>query len=114
MKRTYVIVLAIVIGITMTFGTALAANMKLVNFRANTTMAQMGHDKGIVKAVMAQNKKGMTLFDILLTVGAWKGVMEVLIPILEYLLNNAGAPAARAGDVMGAATKDRRRGFGRW
>ncbi len=96
MKRTYVIVLAIVIGITMTFGTALAANMKLVNFQANTTLAQMGHDKGIVKAVAAQNKKGMTLFDITVTDGAWRGIKEGMLPIMEELMSNDCAKAAQA------------------
>ena len=96
MKRIYVIVLAIVIGVTMTFGTALAADMKLLNFRANTTMAQMGLDKGIVKAVLAQNKKGMTLFDIQVTDGAWKGVKEGTLPIMDELMSNACAMASKA------------------
>ncbi len=95
MKRAYVIVLAIVIGVTMTFGTALAADMKLLNFRANTTMANMGHDKTIVKAVKAQNKKGMTLREIQITDGAWKGA-RAMLGIQEELMSNDCAKAAQA------------------
>jgi len=94
-KRAYVIVLAIVIGVTMTFGTALAADMKLLNFRANTTMANMGHDKTIVKAVKAQNKKGMTLREIQITDGAWKGA-RAMLGIQEELMSNDCAKAAQA------------------
>lgn len=97
MKRASIIVLAIAIGITMTFGTAIAEpDMKLINFRANTTMAQMGHDKTIVKTVMAQNKKGMSLFDIQVTDGAWRGVKEGMLPIMEELMSNDCAKAAQA------------------
>lgn len=95
MKRTYVIVLAIAIGITMTFGTALAADMKVVNFRATTEMAQMGHDKGIIKAVKAQNKMGMTLKEIKDKDTIWRGAMETL-PWQESLMTNDCAEAAKA------------------
>jgi hypothetical protein len=58
-------------------------------------MAQFGYNKTIVKAVKAQNKKGMTLFDIKNTDGAWKGLKEGTLAIQDELLSNDCAKAAQ-------------------
>ncbi len=72
MKRALIAVITITFCITMIFGTALAADLKALNFEANTVMAKIGKDKVIVKAVKAQNKKGMTLNDIKAMDKKWK------------------------------------------
>lgn len=71
MKRTFLIAVAIVFGMTLIFGTA-GADEKALNFFANTELAKIGHDKVIVKAVKAQNKKGMSLADIKAMDDKWK------------------------------------------
>ena len=95
MKRAIITITAIVFVISM-MGTVFAADMKMLNWTANTDMAKFGHDKAIVKAVKAQNKKGMTLFDIKNTDGAWKGLKEGTLAIQDELLSNACAKAAQA------------------
>jgi len=76
-------------------GTVFAADMKLLKWTANTDMAKFGHDKGIVKAVKNQNKKGMTLDEIQITDGAWKGVKEGTLGIMDELMANDCAKAAQ-------------------
>lgn len=93
MKRAIVIITAIVFVISM-LGTVFAADLKLLNWTANTEMAKFGHDKGIIKAVRAQNKKGMTLQEIQITDGAWKGARGML-NIQEDLMKNDCAKAAQ-------------------
>ena len=95
MKRTIITITAIMFVISIV-GTAFAADMKMLNWTANTDMAKFGHDKGIVKAVKAQNKKGMTLFDIKNMDGAWKGLKEGTLAIQDELLSNDCAKAAQA------------------
>ena len=94
MKRAIITVTAIVFVISMV-GTVFAADLKMLNWTANTDMAKFGHDKAIVKAVKAQNKKGMSLFDIQNTDGAWRGVKEGMLPIMEELMSNDCAEAAQ-------------------
>ena len=94
MKRTIITITAIMFVISIV-GTAFAADMKMLNWTANTDMAKFGHDKGIIKAVKAQNKKGMTLFDIKNTDGAWKGLKEGTLAIQDELLSNDCAKAAQ-------------------
>jgi hypothetical protein len=76
-------------------GTVFAADTKMLNWTANTVLAKFGHDKGIIKAVKAQNKKGMTLFDIGNTDGAWRGVKEGTLGIMDDLMANNCAMAAK-------------------
>ena len=95
MKRAIITITAIVFVISM-MGTVFAADIKMLNWTANTDMAKFGHDKAIVKAVKAQNKKGMTLFDIKNTDGAWKGLKEGTLAIQDELLSNDCAKAAQA------------------
>ena len=96
MKRATVIITAIVFVISMT-GTVFAADLKMLNWTANAEMAKFGYDKAIVKAVKAQNKKGMDLeMGIKITDGAWKGVKDGMLPIMEELMSNSCAKAAQA------------------
>ena len=95
MKIAIIITTAIVFVVSM-MGTVFAADVKLLKWTANTDMAKFGHDKAIVKAVKAQNKKGMTLFDIKNTDGAWKGLKEGTLAIQDELLSNDCAKAAQA------------------
>jgi hypothetical protein len=93
-KRAIIIITAIVFVISM-MGTVFAADLKMLNWTANADMAQFGYNKTIVKAVKAQNKKGMTLFDIKNTDGAWKGLKEGTLAIQDELLSNDCAKAAQ-------------------
>ena len=95
MKRAIIIITAFVFVVSM-MGTVFAADTKMLNWTANTVLAKFGADKGIVKAVKAQNKKGMSLFDIQITDGAWKGVKEGTLPIMDNLMANDCAKAANA------------------
>jgi hypothetical protein len=70
-KRTVMILIATVIGITMAFGTALAAGH--VAAVAKNELAPIGHDKKIVEAVKEQNAKGLTMDYIMKLDKAWKG-----------------------------------------
>lgn len=99
MKRAIITVTAIVFVISM-MGTVFAADTKMLNWTANTVLAKFGHDKGIVKAVKAQNKKGMTLFNIQNTDGAWRAIISGSIPIQDELMANDCAAAAKA--LMGS------------
>ncbi len=72
MKRIIITLIVVTFSITIVFGTAIAADTKMLNFVANTTLAKLGKDKVIVKAVKAQNKKGMTLNDIKAMDKKWK------------------------------------------
>ena len=69
MKKTVMILIATVICVTMIFGTALAD----VTAIAKDELAPMGMDKKVVKAVKAQNKKGLTMDWIMKLDKAWKG-----------------------------------------
>ena len=95
MKRAIIIITAIVFVISM-MGTVFAADTKMLNWTANTVLAKFGHDKAIIKAVKAQNKKGMTLFEIGNTDGAWRAILEGSIPIQDELMSNDCAKAATA------------------
>ena len=95
MKRAIVITTAIVFVVSM-MGTVFAADTKMLNWTANTVLAKFGADKGIAKAVKAQNKKGMTLFDIKNTDGAWRGLKEGKLAIMDELMSNDCAKAAKA------------------
>jgi len=68
-KKTVMILIATVICVTMIFGTALAD----VTAIAKDELAPMGMDKKVVKAVKAQNKKGLTMDWIMKLDKAWKG-----------------------------------------
>jgi hypothetical protein len=94
-KRAIIIITAIVFVVSM-MGTVFAADMKMLNWTANTDMPKLGHDKAIIKAVKAQNKKGMTLFDIKNTDGAWRGLKEGKLAIMDELMSNDCAKAAQA------------------
>ena len=94
MKRAIIITTAILF--VLSAATVFAADVKMLNWTANTVLADFGHDKGIVKAVKAQNKAGMTLFDIQNTDGAWRAIMEGSIPIQDELMSNDCAMAAKA------------------
>ena len=98
-KRTIVIITAIVFVVSM-MGTVFAADVKMLNWTANTVLAKFGMDKGIVKAVKAQNKKGMSLWDIQNTDGAWRAILDGSIPIQDELMSNDCAKAAKA--LMGS------------
>ena len=95
MKRAIVIITAIVFVITIA-GTVFAADLKMLNWKANTEMARFGYDKAIVKAVKAQNKKMMSLWDIQNTDGAWRAILDGSIPIQDELMSNDCAQAAQA------------------
>ena len=102
MKRAIVVIISIVFTVSM-MGTAFAADVdtKMLNWTANAVLAKFGHDKAIVKAVKAQNKKGMDLeMGIKITDGAWKGVREGTLPIMDELMANDCAKAANA--LMGS------------
>jgi hypothetical protein len=68
-KRTVMILIATVIGVTMLFGTALADIAAV----AKDELAAIGHDKKIVEAVKAQNAKGLTMDYIMKLDKAWRG-----------------------------------------
>ncbi len=95
MKRAAVATTAILFIISL-IGTVFAADLKMLNWTANTEMAKFGHDKTIVEAVQAQNKKMMSLFDIQNTDAAWRGILEGTIPIQDELMSNDCAKAAQA------------------
>ncbi len=69
MKKTVMILIATVIGVTMVFGTALADATSV----AKGELAPIGFDKKIVEAVKAQNEKGLTMDWIMKLDKAWKG-----------------------------------------
>ena len=94
MKKAIIIITAIVFVISM-MGTVFAADTKMLNWTANTVLAKFGADKGIVKAVKAQNKKGMSLFDIQNTDGAWRAILSGSIQIQDDLMANDCAMAAK-------------------
>jgi hypothetical protein len=95
-KRAIVIITAIVFVVSM-MGTVFAADTKMLNWVANTKLAKFGADKGIVKAVKAQNKKEMDLeMGIKITDGAWRGVKSGTLPIMDELMANNCAMAAKA------------------
>ena len=96
MKRAIIIITAIVFVVSM-MGTVFAADVKMLNWTANTVLAKFGADKGIVKAVKAQNKKKMDLeMGIKITDGAWRGVKTGTLPIMDELMSNDCAMAAKA------------------
>lgn len=97
MKRAIVIITAMVFVVTM-MGTVFAAEVdtKMLNWRAQTTLAKFGHDKGIVKAVKAQNKKGLSLSYIKDTDRVWRGILEGTIAIQDDMMVNDCAMAAKA------------------
>lgn len=95
MKRAIIIITAVVFVVSM-MGTVFAADTKMLNWTANTVLAKFGADKGIVKAVKAQNKKGTSLMMIQITDGAWRGVKSENIPIMDELMANDCAKAAKA------------------
>ena len=99
MKRAIITVTAIVFVISM-MGTVFAADTKMLNWTANTVLAKFGHDKAIVKAVKAQNKKGMSLSYINDTDRVWRGLLEGTIGIMDDLMANDCAKAANA--LMGS------------
>jgi hypothetical protein len=68
-KKIVMILIATIIGVTMIFGTALAD----VTAVAKDELAPIGMDKKVVKAVKAQNKKGLTMDYIMVLDKAWKG-----------------------------------------
>jgi hypothetical protein len=68
-KKTIMILIATVFCVTMIFGTALADVAAI----AKDELAPIGSDKAIVKAVRAQNKKGLTMDYIMKLDKAWKG-----------------------------------------
>jgi hypothetical protein len=94
-KRAIVIITAIVFVITIV-GTVFAADLKMLNWKANTEIAKFGMDKTIVKAVKAQNKEMMSLWDIQNTDGAWRAILDGSIPIQDELMSNDCAMAAKA------------------
>jgi hypothetical protein len=68
-KRTFMILIAALICITMSFGTALADAMSV----AKGELAPIGYDPKIVEAVKAQNAEGLTMDYINKLDKAWKG-----------------------------------------
>jgi hypothetical protein len=96
-KRAFVIITAIVFVISMV-GTVFAAdvNMKMVNWTANTVLAKYGMDKTIVKAVKAQNKKGLSLGYIKDTDRVWRGILDGTIAIQDDMMVSDCAKAAKA------------------
>jgi hypothetical protein len=69
-KKTVMILIVTVISVAMVFGTALAD----VTSVAKDELAPIGQkDKKIIKAVKAQNKKGLTMDYIMKLDKAWKG-----------------------------------------
>ena len=94
MKRSIIIITAFVFVISMV-GTVFAADMKLLKWTANTDMAKFGHDKTIVKAVKAQNKKDMSLKMIQDTDRVWRDLMEGTIAIMDDMMTNDCAKAAQ-------------------
>ena len=72
MKKTVMILITIVIGVAMIFGTAFADGH--IKALAQDELAPIGQkDKKIIKAVKAQNKKGLTMDYIMKLDKAWKG-----------------------------------------
>lgn len=97
MKKAIIITTAILFVISVV-GVVSAAdvNTKMLNWKANTVYAKWGMNKGIVKAVKAQNKKGTSLMMIQITDGAWRGVKTGNLPIMDELMSNDCAAAAKA------------------
>ena len=96
MKRAIIITTAILFVLSAATVFAADVDTKLLNWTAHTVLADFGHDKGIVKSVKAQNKMGMSLFDIQNTDGAWRAIMDGSIPIQDELMSNDCAMAAKA------------------
>ena len=69
MKKTIIILIAVVFCVTMAFGTAFADAMSV----AKGELAPIGYDEKIVEAVKAQNAKGLTMDYIMKLDKAWKG-----------------------------------------
>ena len=95
MKKAIIITTAIVFVVSM-MGTVFAADVKLLKWTANTDMAKFGHDKAIVKAVKAQNKKGMTLSKIKDTDRVWRDLLSGTLAIQDDMMVNDCAKAAQA------------------
>jgi hypothetical protein len=95
-KRAIIITTAILFVLSAATVFAADVDTKMLNWKANTVYAKFGHDKGIIKAVKAQNKLGMDLeMGIQITDGAWRGVKEGTLPIMDELMNNDCAMAAK-------------------
>jgi hypothetical protein len=86
-KRTVMILIATVIGVTMLFGTALADIAAV----AKDELAAIGHDKKIVEAVKAQNAKGLTMDYIMKLDKAWRGQDPCTYFIREVRENECSA-----------------------
>ena len=95
MKRAIIIITAFVFVVSM-MGTVFAADTKLLNWTAHTVLADFGADKTIVKAVKNQNKQGMTLADIKFTDKMWSDVMSGTLKIMDDMMVNDCAMAAKA------------------
>ena len=97
MKKAFVIITAIVFVISVV-GTVFAAEVdtKMLNWTANTVLAKFGEDKGIVKAVKAQNKEDYSLSYIKDTDRVWRGILEGTIAIQDNMMANDCANAAKA------------------
>ena len=72
MKRTVSIIIAAVFCMALFAGTAIADQAKFAAF-AKSSLAPIGQDKVVVKAVKAQNSKGITMDYIKKLDKAWKG-----------------------------------------
>ena len=94
MKRAIIIITAVVFVVSM-MGTVFAADTKMLNWTANTVLAKFGADKTIVKAVKAQNKKGMTLKQIKDTDRVWRDLLTGTIAIMDDMMANDCAMAAK-------------------
>lgn len=95
MKKAIIVITAIVFVVSM-MSTVFAADTKMLNWTANTVLADFGHDKGIVKAVKAQNKEGMSLSKIKDTDRVWRDLMTGTIAIMDDMMANDCAMAAKA------------------
>ncbi len=97
MKKAIVTITAIVFIISIV-GVVFAAEVdtKMLNWTANTQIAKFGMDKGIVKAVKAQDKKMLSLSYIKDTDRVWRGVLEGTLGIMDDLMSNDCAQAAKA------------------
>ena len=97
MKRAIIITTAILFVLSAATVFAADVDTKMLNWKANTVYAKFGADKGLIKAVKAQNKLEMDLeMGIQITDGAWRGVKDGTIPIMDELMTNDCAMAAKA------------------
>lgn len=87
MRKGIIIIISVVFVVSM-MGTVFGADMKMLNWTANTVLAKYGQDKAIVKAVRAQNKKGMSLGEIREMDAKWKAEKGVADYMTALMSNN--------------------------